>query len=456
MGASSTNNKMLLLFLPFICLNVLFIFQLYFSVPLAIGAYSKASPHSDGPVLADNGLAVKKVTDDLDFPTSMAFLGENDILVTEKNTGKVIRILDGEILDKPLLDTAVSTQIERGLLGIDVSTDPSSDKTFVFLFHTESGNGKDGSDLEGGIDPLGNRLYRYELVNGELINPLLLLDLPANPVKVGRTDHNGGKVVVGPDRNVYTIVGEVGGHRTQAQNIADGPTPNGLGGILRITQDGQIVESDNPIFGEESPLNIYYAMGIRNSFGMDFDPLTGNLWDTENGASYGDEINLVAPGFNSGWALIQGYSENNDINDKNGDALKSDESYPENLVYFGNSHYSDPEFVWVNPIGITDLAFLDSDKLGNQYTGNMFVGDINNGYLYRFVLNDSRNGILLDNRLNGNTQALSDKEVDEPNESQPLVFGQGFGGITDIELGLDGYLYVLSYSGSLYKILPSP
>ncbi|WP_415310090.1 hypothetical protein [Candidatus Nitrosocosmicus sp. FF01] len=61
MGASSTNNKMLLLFLSFICLNVLFIFPLYFSVPLAIGAYSKASPHSDGPVLADNGLAVEMV-----------------------------------------------------------------------------------------------------------------------------------------------------------------------------------------------------------------------------------------------------------------------------------------------------------------------------------------------------------------------------------------------------------
>ena len=99
---------------------------------------------------------------------------------------------------------------------------------------------------------------------------------------------------IGPDNNVYYIVGEVGGHRTQAQNIEDGPAPNGLGGVLRITQDGDVVDPANPIFGDESPLNLYYAMGIRNSFGMDFDPVTGNLWDTENGPTAGDEINLLS------------------------------------------------------------------------------------------------------------------------------------------------------------------
>ncbi len=448
MEKSSNNDK--LSFFPYIGLSVLFIFLLYFSIPIALGAYSKASPHSDGPLIADTGLTVELVADELDFPTSMAFIGESDVLVTEKNTGKVIRILDGEIMDEPVIDIAVATQIERGLLGIDVSKDPSSGKSFAFLFYTESGNGEDASDIEKGIEPLGNRLYRYELVDGKLIKPLLLLDLPTDPVKEGRTDHNGGKIVVGPDRNVYLIVGEVGGHRTQAQNIADGPAPNGLGGILRITQEGKIVESDASIFGEESPLNIYYAMGIRNSFGMDFDPQTGNLWDTENGAAYGDEINLVTAGFNSGWAQIQGYADTNDDV-----TLQRAESYPENLVSFGNGHYSDPEFVWVNPIGITDITFLDSDKLGKQYTNNMFVGDINNGYLYRFVLNDLRNGILVDEGVNGNIQALSDNEVDEPGESQSLVFGRGFGGITDIQVGLDGYLYVLTYSGSMYRVLPS-
>lgn len=452
MEISFFNNKSL--FYTSIVSILIFIFLVYFSAPMAMGAYSKASPHSDGPQIKNSSLTVEMVVDELDFPTSMVFIGENDVLVAEKNTGKVIRIVNGEIVDEPVIDVAVATQIERGLLGIDVSKDPFSGKIYAFLYYTESGNGEDASDINNGVDPLGNRLYRYELVEDKLINPLLLLDLPADPIKEGRTDHNGGKVVVGPDSNVYLIVGEVGGHRTQAQNIAEGPDPNGLGGILRITQDGKIVESDTPIFGETSPLNIYYAMGIRNSFGMDFDPVTGILWDTENGASYGDEINLVTAGFNSGWSQIQGYGEDYDGNDKNGNSLNAEKLWPKNLVYFGNSHYSDPEFVWVNTIGITDITFLDSDKLGNQYTNNMFVGDINNGNVYRFVLNDLRNGIFIEN-FDGRSQALSDKEVDEPGESQPLIFGQGFGGITDIEVGLDGYLYVLTFSGSLYKILPS-
>jgi aldose sugar dehydrogenase len=74
--------------------------------------------------------------------------------------------------------------------------------------------------------------------------------------------------------------------------------PDGRGGILRVTQDGEIVQPS--ILGDEHPLDMYYAYGIRNSFGIDFDPETGNLWDTENDPSFGDEINLVEPGFNSG------------------------------------------------------------------------------------------------------------------------------------------------------------
>ena len=100
-------------------------------------------------------------------------------------------------------------------------------------------------------------------------------------------------------------------HRTQAQNVVDGPPVDGTGGIIRITQDSQEV-AYNPL-GSAYPQNFYYAYGIRNSFGMDFDPLTGNLWDTENGPNYGDEINLVEPGFNSGWAQVQGFWTPNGI-----------------------------------------------------------------------------------------------------------------------------------------------
>lgn len=416
----------------------------YSYVYFSYGAYSKALPSPDGPTINDDSLTVEKITSDLKFPTSMTFVGNNDMLVTEKNTGRVIRVLDGQVQDNPLLDLPVATKIERGLLGI-VASKHLDGKTFVFLSYTESGNNEDGSDVSNNIDPLGNRLYRYQYVDGQLIDPVLLLDLTAIPNNVNRTDHNGGKVTIGPDNNVYMIIGEVGGHRTQAQNIGNGPAPNGLGGVLRITQDGGLV-NDEPIFGTDLPLGVYYAMGIRNSFGIDFDPMTGNLWDTENGPTAGDEINLVFPGFNSGWSLIQGFS---------GDDLLGNGASPSDLIIFGNGKYAEPKFTWHIPIGPTALKFLNSDKLGKEYENNMFVGDINNGNLYRFTLNEARDDIDINNTSVGYASALVDKKVDNTVESIPITFGQGFGGITDIQVGPDGYLYVLSFTGDLYKVLPA-
>ncbi|MBA2268629.1 MAG: PQQ-dependent sugar dehydrogenase [Nitrosopumilus sp.] len=435
------NIKLLLYF--FTIILILFSSS-YSSVYFSYGAYSKAQPSPDGPTINDDSLTVEKVTSDLTFPTSMTFVGNNDILVTEKNTGRVMRVLDGQVQDYPLLDLSVAAKIERGLLGIAASTHLDG-KTFVFLYYTESGNNEDGSDVSNNVDPLGNRLYRYQYVDGKLIDPVLLLDLTAIPNNLNRTDHNGGKVTIGPDNNVYMIIGEVGGHRTQAQNIGNGPAPNGLGGVLRITQDGGLVD-DAPIFGADLPLGVYYAMGIRNSFGIDFDPMTGNLWDTENGPTAGDEINLVFPGFNSGWSLIQGFSN---------DDLLGNGATPSDLVSFGNGKYAEPKFAWHIPIGPTALKFLNSDKLGKEYENNMFVGDINNGNLYRFTLNEARDDIDINNTYVGGAAALADKKVDNTVESIPITFGQGFGGITDIQVGPDGYMYVLSFTGDLYKILPT-
>src|SRR6188472_4252540 len=413
-------------------------------VQVSFGAYAKAPLSPTGPTVNDDTLTVEKIADGLKFPTSMAFLGPNDILVTEKTTGKVIRVTNGFVLPQPVIDVPVASAIERCLLGIAVSKQMDG-KTYVFLSYTESGNGEDSSDVENNVDPLGNRLYRYVLLVGSLINPVLLLELTAILIN-GRAEHNGGKIRIGPDNNVYFIVGEVGGHRTQAQNIGDGPAPNGLGGVLRISQDGGIVDPGNPIFGEGLPLNVYYAMGIRNSFGFDFDPLTGNLWDTENGPTVADEINLILPGFNGGWSQVQGRLDQ--------DLLGRGITSEDDLLTFGNGKYVDPNFVCVTTIGPTALKFLNSEKLGKEYANDMFTGDINNGLLYRFTLNEARDNILINNTSLGNVSILVDNQVDETTENQPLIFGQGFGGITDLQVGPDGYLYVLSYTGALYRILP--
>ena len=388
--------------------------------------YVRARPESSGQVLIDPSLKVEPVfSDGLKGPTtSMAFLGPNDILVLEKNTGKVQRILNGNLQEKPLLQANVSTEVELGMLGIAISKNQAG-KPFVFLYYSEANS-------SGTV--LGNRLYRYELVDGRLVNPLLLLNLPATSPIVGHeNNHNGGKVVIGPDKNVYVIVGDVGGRIGNVQNIIRGNSPDGTSGILRVTQDGKSVE--NGPFGSSVPNTLYYAYGIRNSFGFDFDPVTGNLWDTENGGIDKDEINYVFPGFNSGWRKTMGM------------AVSRFDPQEDLFNFDGKAKYSDPEFVWKQTVAPTALKFLNSTKLGSQYANTIFVGDVKTGNLYNFKLDTDRKQLLL-------KPPLEDKVADTPDEIQSAVFGQGFGVITDIQVGPDGYLYILGINGNIYRIVP--
>jgi aldose sugar dehydrogenase len=187
----------------------------------------------------------------------------------------------------------------------------------------------------------------------------------------------------------------------------------------------------------------YYAYGIRNSFGLAIDPISGLLWDTENGPDSYDEMNIVHPGFNSGWNQIMGPISHSSI---------EQEDLEEELMIFDGSKYADPIFSWKDPVGLTDLEFLNSTALGLEYAYNLFVGDINNGNLYYFELNDSRTGIKLDDN---DLEDLTDQVADDEQQLSEIVFGSGFEeGITDIETGPDGFLYILTFNGSIYRILP--
>jgi aldose sugar dehydrogenase len=408
------------------------------SVTISIGTIHPFNPVLAQPmVLKDPNLKVELFAQGLKSPTSMAFLGPNDILVLEKDTGTVQRIVNGKMLPQPILQVPVSTTSERGMLGIAIAKHTNG-PTYVFLYYTKLGSG---------TQSLANVLYRYELVNNQqLSNPKLLLNLPAIP----GANHNGGKVVIGPDNNVYVVIGDLKAHRTQAQNVANGPPADSTGGILRVTTDGQPIP--NSPLGQDTaaPLNLYYAYGIRNSFGIDFDPISGKLWDTENGPKYGDEINLVEPGFNSGWVQVMGiWTPEGAIGKETAGPVNSNPS--SNLVDFGGKgKYRAPEFIWFKPVAPTALKFFDSEKLGKQYQNNMFVGDIKNGNLYNFKLNQDRTGLVL------NDTTLSNKISNTPQDSQPLIFASGFeGGITDLQVGPeDGYLYVLTFAGSIYRIIP--
>ncbi len=384
-------------------------------------------PDSNLPVLKESGLRVEKLVTGLARPTSMAFLDKDDILILQKDDGGVRLVLDGRLQQDAIHRISVSKENERGLLGIALTGEANSTRT-VFLFYTES-------DDRGEVR---NRVYNYKLTpNRELTKGGLVLDMPGTP----GPNHDGGKLTLGPDDMLYAVIGDLN-RNGMLQNYPDGNAPDDTSVIVRINAQGNsstdgILSDDNEAIQES--LNRYHAYGIRNSFGIDVDPVTGILWDTENGPSGYDEINIVSAGFNSGWEKIMGPLERSDNNE--GD-----------LVLFGGSHYRDPVFSWRNSQGITDIEFLQSARLGDEYANSVFVGDFNNGNLYHFTPDRERDGLSLDS---GGSSELSDLVADNDEELEAVIIGRGFsGGITDIETGPDGYLYVLTFGGSLYRIVP--
>ena len=370
------------------------------------------------PVINDPSLMAEIVVEELSSPTSMAFMDSNNILVLEK-TGSVRLISNGILQEQPVLNVPVDTESERGLLGIATLEDDNT----VFLYFTESG------------ETLRNRVYRYNWNGETLVNPTLILDLPAIP----GPNHDGGKLVIGPDQYLYAIIGDLN-HDGKLQNFLDGPEPDDTGVIFKVNPNDGSAAPNNPFVNSgDSVLSRYYAYGIRNSFGIAIDPITNMLWDTENGPGEYDEVNLVRPGFNSGWQTVMG------------PISRSGESI-DDLVSFQGSQYIDPVFSWQITPAVTDIEFLHSSKLGDKYTNNIFVGDYNNGNVYYFEVNEDRTGIIFD----ASQTDLIDLVADNEEELSTIIFASGFGSITDIETGPDGFLYILSYDdGIIYRIAPS-
>jgi glucose/arabinose dehydrogenase len=458
------------------------------------------------PTLVDPRLDVRTVVSGLNMPTTMAFLGDDDILVLEKETGRVRRVMNGAITST-VLDLAVNFGSERGLLGIALHpkfpTNPG-----VYLFWTESTTGSDTSVLSA-TPLLGNRVDRFTWDGATLTLDRNIIMLRAiqqdatNPVERG--NHDGGMLRFGPDGKLYIFFGDQG-RRGQLQNLPDGPFGPGqpddqFGGpepdnahlsgvILRLNDDGT-APADNPFFavgaavGGEVGGNFQkiFSYGHRNSFGMAFDPFSGKLWLQENGDDTFTELNLVEAGMNGGWVQIAGPVERiaqfKQIETSTAiDPIKMSSYFglqqvrwspdliadtPQEalsrLFMLPGAHYSDPKLSWKFEVAPAGIGFLDSVALGPRYEGDLFLGEartfLDAGYLFRLRLNRTRREIAV------RDSALEDKVADNLNafditESETLLFGRGFGVGTDIHTGPNGNLFVVSLSnGAIYEIFSS-
>lgn len=343
-------------------------------------------------------------------PTTMAFVG-NDIIYLEKNTGLVRFIKNTKLLDEPLYDFNVSDQYESGLLGILVV---NSD---IYFYVTES-------DKDGG-EPVADNIYKFSWTGERLENQQLIKRLPTFA-----TWHHGGVMVLGLDRIVYAVRGDqrdIFGNKEYGvlQNSPYGE-PDDTGIILLVNRGNELTPSKSA-----DPTEYYYAMGIRNSFGLAIDPQTGKLWDTENGENTDDEINLVHSKFNSGWKEIMGSANATQLLE---------------LPIFGDFMYSDPEFIWKNTVAPTAILFAD-ERLPTKFHDIVFVADCN-GNIYNFKLNEDRDGFIFNN------SDLLDKVADPNDDLSEIIFAKDLGCISDMKISPYGSIFVISHAnnGVMYKI----
>ena len=390
-------------------MGVLYITAFVFTIMIAFFSLSQVYAE---PLIYDDDYIIEKLAIGLQLPTAMTFVGD-DILVLEKNTGKVIRIQDNGVLYKELiLDVPVMFQGESGLLGI------ASVSNHVFLYFTEALSGSDTYSIENSK----NVVYQYDWDGEKLTNPILIKEFP------NLTDgHHGGVITVGINNEVYFVIGDQG-QRATFQNIP----------VKTIYENGSIFKIDT-----ENNNNVeLFAMGIRNSFGLAVDPKTGYLWETENGRDVYDEINLVKPRFNGGWVSIMGPADREyRIFDKSIQISKPTPKPFENFVY------SDPEFSWYKPVAVTAIAFPDKDSF-RKYSDWLFVGDFLNGMIYKFQLNADGEGFVFYDRY------LSDLVLDDNDGIDEILFARDFQGVTDIKFHNGAMYVVVIGDGNIYKIYP--
>jgi aldose sugar dehydrogenase len=307
---------------------------------------------------------VQVVATNLDIPWSLAFTPDGRLFFTER-PGRVRVMQGGQTLATPALVLGdVAAVGEGGLLGLAVHPQFATNG-FIYVLYTA--RLPDGSRE--------NRVVRFREVGNTLGEPMVVLD------RMGAADiHDGGRIRFGPDGNLYVTMGDMASPST-AQDLA---SPNGK--ILRLTDDGG-TPSDNPL------PSLVYSYGHRNPQGLDWHPVTRDLWETEHGQTGNDELNLILAGRNYGWPVIEG------------DQSRAGMETP--VLFFSPA---------VAPSG---ASFYTGTAIAG-FRGDLFVGTLRGQYLLRARLDPAN-----PRRIAGTERLLENR----------------FGRIRDVVTGPDGALY---------------
>ena len=391
--------------------NVFFIFSVIFLLTLQLNFDIDAShTNSDNkkPIIFDDGYEIEKFAEGFRLPSTMVFIGD-DLLVIEKNTGKIFHVYNNGVRDViPVLDLSVVSSMDGGLLGI------TAIKNHVYLFFSQSQLQQDSNVMDNNTKDV---LYQFTWDGNKLVNPVLIKSFD------GSHYHKSGVLTTDKENYVYLIRGD--GDDSTSHYPLGGDFESG---IFKISDLDLSIE--------------LYGVGIRNSFGIGIDPITGYLWETENGDHTYDEINLIKKGFHGGWDKVVGPSSRFDSDIQNNFNILSNS-------IIGNFTYYEPKFSWYHTIGPTFIAFPD-DISFDKYKEWLFTGESNNSNIYKFHLNPSRDEFIFsDHKLS------KDLVLDGNDNNEEIVFAKIPGSlITDVEFHHTG-MYLISYlDGVIYRIFP--
>ena len=353
------------------------------SAPILTALFILLSPAHSAEV--PSGFEVSTILDHINAATAFTFTPDGRILVLDQ-TGKILVVKEGRLLDEPMLKVDVDAYWERGLIGIALHPDFPA-KPYLFINHTP------------GKPYPHHRISRFT-VDGDRATPQserILFEGDDQGKLGGKVPHGhqGGPIAFGPDRKLYIALGEqTAGAPSQAIDSL-------LGKILRINPNGSI-PIDNPFYQQTSgKYRSIWATGIRNPYGLEFHPLTKDLYENDVGQSAWEEINVIQRGANYGWPKAEGFSE--------------DERF-------------------TNPIHAYPPVIGRSITGGTFYRGGTVP--FPESYLHQYFFLDFMNHWI--------------RIIDPINPESSKLFGKNFNGPVDIETGPDGSLYVLN-RGTIWR-----
>jgi glucose/arabinose dehydrogenase len=382
------------------------------TVPFAFGVPVAPTGLADQPLAAgpfnyhtaeQQDIRVSVVTRGLEYPYSMAFLPNGDLLVTER-AGRLRIIRNGVLDPKPIAGAPPSRfkgksgalDAVHGYMSLVVHPRFAENHFIYFVYNKP-------------VDEKGSALVvaRARLENGALVD---LRDILASPEL-----HGTASLAITPDGKLWVATGG---------NDAQDPKSL-IGKVLRLNDDGS-VPKDNPFVGKADYRPEIYTLGHRSSMGLTVRPGTNEVWLAEMGPNGGDEINIIKPGKNYGWPTVS-------LGRTYPGPWQADGGQP------SHAGFEPPIIYWMPSISVSGLTFYTGDKLP-KWKGGLFVG----GLRYGEVPGTGR----LDRVL------LNDKLEELRRESLLVDLHQR---IRDVKQGPDGLLYIATDEpqGAILRIEPA-